>query len=637
MCGISGLISNNFTSKNLYKIGSVMLERILYRGPDQKKILVKNNSVFGTVRLAIEAIKFGEQPIEKDGFIVGFNGEIFNYKDLSKEFFPNKKINSEIELILNLWKLKRDGITNYVKGQYVIFIYEIATNKIKIFRDPYGIRPLFYYLDNNKNFYFSSEIKSIISASNDSFNLSQRSLAYVSMFWTNIGSHTSFENIYSLEPGHTLEFSNNRIKVKRFFEPFIFNKNYDNFIDEKDIFEELNKAVKNQLHGDVGYATYLSGGIDSSALSYILSKNSKKKIDAFSISFDDQSYDESYFQKKICKYLDLNHYSLKINKYDISKIFPKVVNHAETVLFRTAPAPMYLLSKLVRSKGHKVVFTGEGADEMLLGYDIFFENRIRRLWAKDKSSLKIPKLFHKLYYYLPQFKNSRYFEMIKDFYKSTLKKDNHIFFSHFVRWSQYRQVKTYFNLNSSAFDENKLFLDLEKNIPKAFFKASSDIKAQYLEISTLMSNYLLSSQGDRMTMANSVEGRYPFLDENFTKFTSKISPIKKAPAIKSKDLFRKAFIGKFPREIVFRPKIAYQAPEARSFINEGFVTPEAENFLDNLTKIDTIEKKNFKGLVKKLKNPLTSKRVGFRENMAFVMGVSLFYLKKNMESWIEKK
>ena len=136
------------------------------------------------------------------------------------------------------------------------------------------------------------------------------------------------------------------------------------------MFNVISDAVEGQIHGEVDFGCYLSGGIDSSALAYILSK--KRNLNTFSVKFESSEYDESNFQKLVSKKLKTKHHELTIGNKDIAESFFNVINHAETFLFRTAPVPMYLLSKYVRDLGFKVIYTGEGADEMLFGYDIFF-------------------------------------------------------------------------------------------------------------------------------------------------------------------------------------------------------------------------------------------------------------------------
>ena len=213
---------------------------------------------------------------------------------------------------------------------------------------------------------------------------------------------------------------------------------------------------------------------------------------------------------------------------------------------------MYMLSRKVSEDGFKVVFTGEGADEILLGYDIFFESRIRKFWNRDPSSKIRPQLLKRLYHYLPQFKNSRYFSILQDFYKSHLADPTNVFYSHLVRWAQFKQVSSYFNIDDEKYSASNLLEELLINLPTEIAEFNHDEKAQEIEFETLLSNYLLSSQGDRMTMANSLEGRYPYLGDKFVKKMALISPGLKATGIKSKKKFRDELSNYLPKEIIER-------------------------------------------------------------------------------------
>lgn len=637
MCGIVGYYSISENKNIIAKSAKKMVQMLLHRGPDQQNVISTENFSGGVTRLAIESLKYGTQPLEDDRFIIGFNGEIFNYRELTENYFPNLGIDSEIRLLLELWKIKKKDFIHLLNGQFAIFIYDKKSNDIFLFRDPFGIRPIFFYKDKHK-FVFGSEIKSIISVLNKKFEINENSIMQTSMFWTNLGNQTSVKDIYSLQPGYSLQKKKNELIIKSYYKNPYFKIKYDKRIETKknledELFNQITKSVKNQIHGEVGHACYLSGGIDSSVIAHLLSKEISN-LETFSVEFDNEDYDESTSQKIISKFLNSKHHSIKIKNGDIAKIFPSVINSTESILFRTAPAPMYLLSKLVNKLGHKVVFTGEGADEILYGYDIFFENRIRNFWRRNPNSKLRPKLLQKLYYYLPQFKNSRYFEILKDFYKITLNENNYSFFySHLVRWSQFNHVSKFFNFSNSDDLQEKMFISVKENMPLEFFDLDEDARTQYLEMNTLLSGYLLSSQGDRMTMANSVEGRYPFLDMNFVNFCSNINPKTLAPGIKSKNLFRNTFKNILPKEIITKPKVAYQAPEAKSFLDHKFISKEAEEFIENISKTNQLNKKNFEGLINKIKNPISTSRLGFRENMAFIMGISCFYLKKNITNW----
>ena len=637
MCGIAGILGESTSLNSKCK---KMLNMISHRGPDEQRVIKNRNFVGGTARLSIEALHNGSQPIEDKKYIIGFNGEIFNYKKIISNFNLDKRIcNSEIRVLLELFKLKKEKFVNFLNGQFAIFIFDKEKKKLFLFRDPYGIRPLYYH-KNKKNFYFSSEMKSIVKVSDYKFRVDFKSIMQTAFFWTNIGEQTSIKKIKQIEPGHFIIYKNKKIYHKKYFtDPLIKNANkIKNKVNSNDVFECLSKSVRNQLQSEVGYACAISGGIDSAAIAYILSKNSKKKIDTFSISFKDKSYDESIFQKKVSNFLNTRHHTIKISKEDIAANFEKVINHTENILFRTAPIPMFILNKEVSRQKHKVFFTGEGADEIALGYDIFFENRIRKYWSRNPKSKRIPDLFSKLYKYLPQFQNKRYLKLTLDFYKNFINyKNNDHIFSHRVRWSQFSQVSNYFNFKTSI-KINQLSKDINKILKKNnISNLNSDQKCQILEFNTLLSNYLLSSQGDRVSMANSVEGRYPYLDDNFTNFYSKLKSEHKAPKIISKKLLRVAFRNKLPKEITHRPKIAYQAPEAKAFLDHNFTSKSAREFLKNYEKLDYFNKKNVKSLIEKIKSPHSSQRLGFRENMGFIMCLSVYYLDKHIKKWKNEK
>ena len=180
----------------------------------------------------------------------------------------------------------------------------------------------------------------------------------------------------------------------------------------------------------------------------------------------------------------------------------------------------------------------------------------------------------------------------------------------------------------------QLFLN---SLPDNFKDLGTLERAQLIEINTLLSGYLLSSQGDRMTMAHGVEGRYPYLDDTLTNELAKISSKIKSPGLKLKNLLRKSFEGYLPNDIVNRPKFAFQAPEAKVFFTNKKGLSIVEEFMDGLSENDKLNKNSFMGLIAKMKDPNTSSRMGFRENMVFIIGLSEHFLKKCANNWMENK
>ena len=358
-------------------------------------------------------------------------------------------------------------------------------------------------------------------------------------------------------------------------------------------------------------------------------------MDTFSIKFENKEYDESEKQETMAKFLKSNHNSLYIKNVQIYENFFKAVNHAETLFFRTAPVPMLLLSKLVKKNGHKVVFSGEGADETMLGYDIFSEMRIRKFWSKEKNSKRRNLLFAKLYGYLPQFRNKKYLPLTTGFYRNYLDFKDNDFFSHEIRWSQYDQIKSFFKgLNKRSLNAN--LKKIKKELPKNYYDLEPIRKAQILEFETLLSNYLLCTQGDKMSMANSVESRVPFLDEDFINNLKNYNDLQFQYGIKNKYFFRKAYSGILPNKIVNAPKIAYQAPEAKVFFSKGKPRDLTASFLNYIEKNNIFNYNNFNNLVTKIKNSEDNYRMSFRDNFAFILGVSYYCLDIASKEWSKK-
>ena len=639
MCGIAGFIHKNIQKAISKSKITKMIGIIQHRGPDATRVIIGKNFSFATARLSIEKLDEGYQPIiyNNKRYVISFNGEIFNYKNIiAKYSFSGKKIDSEVKLLAELFNLKGINFIKEIKGQFAISIYDVFKNTLYLFRDRFGIRPLFFKHQKD-TFLYASEIKSIMTFDESPADTSLAGIASTSLFWANIGQQTSFKNIFQIPPGSYLVYSNDKIEIKKYWENPICLTNKNDKIDKpfksEKFYELIKNAINSQNFGEVGFSSYLSGGIDSSVLAYMLTKIQNSPIDTFSVQFENKEYDESQAQKKIQNIIKSNHFSLKISNQDIADNFEKAVYHAECHLFRTAPVPMYLLAKHVRSQGHKVVFTGEGADEILLGYDLFGETKIRKFWSKLPNSNLRPELLKKLYYYLPQFTNPRYFNITKEFYKKNLHFSNQNFYSHQTRWEQYFTIKSFFNIDEDKYDKKMLERNLLDLMPKEFKDLTIIRKAQTIEIATLLSGYLLSSQGDRMSMAHSVEGRYPYLDDDFTEELAKISSELKAPGLKLKNILRQTFKKYLPKDVVERPKFAYQAPEAKVFFENKKGLKIVEEFIELLPSYKNLKSDAFLNLISKLKDTNLNLRLSFRENMAFIIGLSEHFLVKSAKSW----
>ena len=329
MCGIAGFVNKSLNADDAKMKITRMINIIDHRGPDSIGVLIGKNYCAATARLSIEKIKEGHQPIitNNNRYIVSFNGEIFNYKNIIKKYsFSINDINSEIKLLAKLFELKGSKFINDIEGQFAISIYDNFEDKLYLFRDRFGIRPLFYK-ENNKSFLYASEIKSMGAYSKEVLKTSLNSIASTGLFWSNIDNSTSFEGVKQLQPGFYLTYSKKKIEIKRYWNNPISTNPANNH--PRNFIEILKDSLKKQIHGEVGFSSYLSGGIDSSAIAYLLTEIQGSPIDTFSVQFENKEYDESDAQNKIQKIIKSNHCALKVSNEDIANNFEKVI----TVVF----------------------------------------------------------------------------------------------------------------------------------------------------------------------------------------------------------------------------------------------------------------------------------------------------------------
>jgi asparagine synthase (glutamine-hydrolysing) len=589
MCGIAGIIAPICAEEARNRLAA-MLAQVAYRGPDECTGAVGEGFAIGTARLSIVDLVTGTQPAISDNaktFVV-FNGEIFNYRTLRASLAAKGhsfRSNSEVEVLLRLYQEYGPAMARMLNGQFAVAIWDVCTESIHLLRDPFGIRPLFWWSDG-KSVSFASEIKSLLANREISATIDPRGLMQTLRFWTVVGDQTMFSEVKQIPPGHTLSWRRGKATLQRYWdwpfaacvEPLRLNSDAEYCEAFRDAFAQ---SVKRQTMADVEVGAYISGGIDSSAIVHHLHElNGKRPLSTFSVAFDDPEYDESDAQAAVVQHYRTDHRIARVGIRDIAADFPTAVVHAETALFRSAPVPMYRLSKEVHAAGIKVVMSGEGADEILLGYDLFREAKIRRFWARQPASRCRGQLLRRLYDYLPQYRNPRYFNLMLDFYRPTLTQTEDPHYPMAVRWSSGKALEACFSRNFrdvvEAYDP---IADLDERLPAHYAQASDVERAQSIEAMTLLGNYLLSSQGDRMTLANSVETRYPYLDLDFVRFAARLPHGLKLRGLKDKFILRRTYAGDMPEAVRTRKKFAYQAPEKKSFFPGGTLVEWAADML----------------------------------------------------------
>jgi asparagine synthase (glutamine-hydrolysing) len=602
MCGIVGILNNTIDGAPIQEgLLRQMLGMIRHRGPDQFGIYFDDQVGLGSARLSIIDLNSGQQPIanEDQTLWIVFNGEIFNYLELRPQLEQRGHqftTNTDTEVILHLFEdYGLDGL-QYLNGQFAIAIWDSTNRSLFLARDRVGIRPLFYTVVGDR-LIFGSEIKAIFADPFVPREIDPVALDQIFTYWSTLSPHTFFKHVYEIPAGHFLIASQGNIKIRKYWKlnfpeeelahhsrrP---NKSFQDYIGE---FQRLLiDATQIRLRADVSVGAYLSGGIDSSTIAAIIRNYTNNRLDTFSISFSDPEFDESEFQKRMAKYLGTDHQVIYATYADIGRVFPDVIWHAETAITRTAPAPMFLLSQLVRDHHYKVVLTGEGADEFLAGYDTFKEAKVRRFWAKQPESKIRPLLLRRLHPHIKDLSsgNGAY---LAAFFGEGMRDLLNPEYSHAIRWKTTNRAKRFFSRQlQTHLAASNLYDTRDIYYPPEFYQWEPLAKAQYLEITIFLSMYLLSSQGDRMGMAHSVEGRFPFLDHRVIEFTNDLPPAFKLNGLSEKYILKKLAQKWLPEEIWRRKKQPYRAPIHRSFFNEA--TPD---YVNTLLSPDSLEEAGF--------------------------------------------
>ena len=623
MCGIIGIYHPDHRILVNEDVFGRMLSSLFHRGPDGEGIHRDENVILGHRRLSIIDLSTGAQPMSnEDGTIwVCTNGEVFNYRELMVDLSQQGhhfRTSCDIEVIPHLYEEYGLGLFEHMNGQFAFALWDSPNRTIVLARDRFGIAPLFYCWHEG-SLVFTSEIKALLPLLGR-LELSPEGMAQVFTFWNTVAPRTVFAGIYQLRPGECMVIRDGKSKQFIYWDVTFPAQGEHDIRDEEQsvsgLREILDESASIRLRADVPVGAYLSGRLDSSIISALVQRYSPG-METFSVSFADPAYDESSFQEPMGKWLGTHHHVRRITYDDIGDIFSQVIWHTEAPLLRAAPAPMFHLSHLARESGIKVVLTGEGADELFGGYDIFKEALIRRFWSKSPTSRLRPLLLFKLYPHA-QVQLKRSGRMLISFYREDLNMTDHFGYSHLPTWRTSASIQHFFtDAFREAISDYDPVEELSGIMPSEFSSWHPLNQAQYLEIKLLLSGYLLCSQGERMTMAHGVEGRYPFLDHRLAEFASRLSPSLKLRGLNEKYVLKKAFADELPPAIFSRTKRPYGAPNKEAFINNGSLRDDVAAYLEQgaLTTQGIFDPARVENLIVKC---IKTERMGFRDNGALL-------------------
>ncbi len=624
MCGVVGYVGDPGPEHG-FALLTGMSGALRHRGPDDDGVTVLDGAGLGHTRLSIVDLAGGAQPMgSEDGqVVVSFNGEVFNYVELRRELEDRGRrfrTTSDTEVLLQLYEEFGPDCVQRLNGDFAFAIWDARHRRMMLARDRVGVRPLF--LTRHRGLVlFASEIKALLTVPGVEAEIDPVALDQTFTLWAPIPPRTAFKGIEELPPAHMLICEEGGARLRSYWDlAFPEHGEVPPPRPEADIRADvrvlLEDATAIRMRSDVPVGAYLSGGLDSAAVAALAARRAPAGLDTFSVTFDSPEHDESAFQAVMADSLGTRHRAVACEGGAIADAFPAVVAHAERPILRTAPAPLFLLSRLVRESGLKVVLTGEGADEVFAGYDLFKEAKLRRFCARQPASRRRPQLLRRLYPYLPGLQQQTP-ESLAAFFGSGQDRLDDPLHSHRPRLRGTAAAKMFFGADLRAslagYDAAE---EMVARLPEAFRSWHPLHQAQYLETRFLLPGYILSSQGDRMAMAHGVEGRFPFLDHRLIERAAAIPPEMKLRGLREKHILREAVRDCVPAVILERPKQPYRAPDSAAFF-----APGAPDTVGALMEPDAVRRTG-------LFNPAAVARLtdkcrggksgGFRDNAAFV-------------------
>lgn len=570
MCGVVGFTGFDIDPQTYPARIEAMLRAVRHRGPDELGLYWDERIGLGSARLTIIDRSSGGQPMSAGcgrHWIV-FNGEIFNYVELRAELESQGErfvTRSDTEVLLVALVRWGTAALSRLNGQFAFAWYDRFDGRLVLARDRFGERPLFYWHDRGR-FAFASEIKALLTLREIPRGLDPDGLRQVCQFWTTLPESTCFAGVRSVLPGFFGVFERGRWRLERYFalpgRTDARAATWDPTAAAAAVRGALDRAVELRLRSDVEVALLLSGGLDSTIVAALAQRRAGRPLRSYSVSFEDADFDESAYQTEAAARLGTRPVAVTVARRDIRDHLPPVVRQAETALVRTAPVPLYLLAQRIHADGIKVVLTGEGADELFLGYDIFKEALFFARFDQMADDGERLAALSRLYPYLGHF-SAQQARALLQFYRPFAAGADGPLRSHGPRFANGTFAA---RLIAGVYDVEQgrqaLHRALVAHYPDLDRRDAVD-RAQAIEVLTLLNGYLLSSQGDRMAAAHSLEGRYPFLDHEVAALSCSLPrELLLTDGWEEKHILKRAFADLLPPAIAARAKQPYRAPGA---------------------------------------------------------------------------
>lgn len=562
MCGINGIFhrERRVSADVILRMRDVLR----HRGPDEEGIFVEKNVGLGHRRLSIVDLKTGQQPMfnEDRSCVIVYNGEVYNHRELRPDLIDRGyrfRTSSDTETILRLYEAEGSDCVQKLRGMFAFAIWDSRKEQLFIARDRFGVKPLYYVTRDDGSFYFASEIKALISAEGVRPKLNYSALPdYLANHGTS-DNQTLFEGIRRLPPGHTLTLTRDDLKIDKYwdlrFEPKLEGRSEASLSEEwMALFED---AVRLRLMADVPLGTFLSGGIDSSAITAVMSKMVSEPIKTFSVAFAEREANELEYARLVAERFGTEHHDVIVAPDEFFGSLPDLVWHEDEPIAHPSSVALNFVSRLA-SKHVKVVLTGEGSDESLAGYGRYHLTLKNLRLGKNYTSI-VPERIREFVNRRLEAANpgSRLHHKLKKSFLCVEPTIEAMYFDNFSVFSGRMQSGL---LSESTKEQLNGSADPYVEMSAIFNKSSGDLLDKML--ATDLRTYLheLLMKQDQMSMAASIESRVPFLDHKLVEFTSRLPNRMKLRGNTTKYVLRRAMNGILPEEILTRPKMGFPVP-----------------------------------------------------------------------------
>ncbi len=588
MCGITGFVSD---IKNKKPIIGMMSRRIIHRGPDSEGFYIDDDIALAHRRLSIIDLDGGKQPLynEDNSMVIIFNGEIYNYIELTKELKDaghKFKTSSDTEVLIHGYEQWGKDLPKKLRGMFAFAIYDIKEKELFLARDNFGIKPL-YYANMNDTFMFASEIKCFLDHPSFIKELNEDLIGpYLSFSFTPT-NETFFKGVFRLEPGCSLTYKNNKFKIDRYFKLSFKEKStsYEDAVNK--ISEVMQDSVNHHMLADVEVGSFLSSGIDSS---YLVTLAHPDKT--YTVGYDIPRYNEIDYAKDLADKLGIKNTSKKITKREYMKIIPKVMYHMDEPTSDPAAVALYFVAHLAR-QDVKVVLSGEGADEFFGGYNTYREEIDYKFY--NKIPFFIRRIISRICSLLPEIRGINF--LVR---RGEKLEDNYIGVNKVFSEKESKKV-----LNKPSNLKNK---DITKDVYEEFKDDSNIIKMQAIDINYWLIKDILQ-KADKMTMANSLEGRVPFIDKEVFKVASSLPFDYKVTKKNTKVALRDAAKEVIPNESYQKKKLGFPVP-IRDWMREDDVYNEIKK---TFTSKNALKYFNQKYILKLLEQHRNNKKDNYRK------------------------